>query len=152
MKIHLCTAIACIFCFTSFAKTNEGKVYKFTVDLVNVADDKVKVKLFTPAISAATVTYHIPKIVPGTYSEDDYGRYIEQFKAYDKKEDTLQVLKSDVNSWTISGANKLYRVDYLVNDSYDDSTTRQVIFEPAGSNIQNSYFSCYRNSQGSSGY
>lgn len=136
MKRYLCTAIACIFCFASFAKTNEGKVYKFTVDLINVTNDKVKVELLAPSISATTITYHIPKIVPGTYSEDDYGRYIEQFKAYNKKGDTLQVVKSDVNSWTISSANKLYKIDYLVNDSYDDSITKQVIFEPAGSNIQ----------------
>jgi Peptidase M61 N-terminal domain len=100
----ICTATACIFCFSSFAKTNEGKVYKFTVDLINVANDKVHVELLTPSITATTITYHIPKIVPGTYSEDNFGRYIEQFKAYDKKGDTLQVVKSDVNSWTISNA------------------------------------------------
>jgi hypothetical protein len=28
---------------------------------------------------------HIPKTVPGTYSEDNYGRYIEDLKAYDAK-------------------------------------------------------------------
>src|SRR4051812_21729915 len=136
MKRYLCTVIACLACFASFAKTNSGSVYKFTVDLINVADDKVKVELLTPSITATGITYHIPKIVPGTYSEDDYGRYIEQFRAYNKKGDTLQVVKSDVNSWTISNANKLYKIDYLVNDSYDDSITKQVIFEPAGSNIQ----------------
>jgi len=135
-KRYLCTGLACIFCFASFAKTNEGKVYKFTINLINVTNDKIKVELLAPSIAAATITYHIPKIVPGTYSADDYGRYIEQFKAYDKKGDTLQVVKSDVNSWTISDAKKLYKIDYLVNDSYDDSVTRQVIFEPAGSNIQ----------------
>jgi hypothetical protein len=26
------------------------------------------------------ITYHIPKTVPGTYSEDNYGRYIEDLK------------------------------------------------------------------------
>ena len=123
--------------FSSFAQIakKEG-AYRFLIDLVNVQDDKVKVELTTPAITANTITYHIPKIVPGTYSDDDYGRYIEQFKAFDKKGDTLTVTKSDVNSWMIAGANKLYRLSYLVNDSYDDDTTRQAIFEPAGSNIQ----------------
>jgi predicted metalloprotease with PDZ domain len=116
--------------------TATASLYKFSIDLVNVQEDKVKVDLITPAIKTNTITYHIPKIVPGTYSDDDYGRYIEQFKAYDKKGDTLTVTKSDVNSWKISEANKLYRLSYLVNDSYDDASTKQVIFEPAGSNIQ----------------
>ena len=48
----------------------------------------------------------------------------------------MNVVKADVNSWTISNADKLYKLSYFVNDSYDDGTTKQVIFEPAGSNIQ----------------
>ena len=103
---------------------------------MNIDDDKVKVELLAPAITKNTITYHIPKIVPGTYSEDDFGRYIEQFTAFDKKGNTLNVVKTDVNSWTISNADKLYKLSYFVNDSYDDGVTKQVIFEPAGSNIQ----------------
>jgi predicted metalloprotease with PDZ domain len=126
-----------VFSYPSFAKTtNPSSPYKFTIDLDNVSDDKVKVELITPAIKKNTITYHIPKIVPGTYSENDYGRYIEQFKAFDKKGNILNTEKSDVNSWIISNADKLYKLSYFVNDSYDDSITKQVIFEPAGSNIQ----------------
>lgn len=111
-------------------------VYKFTIDLVQVKDDKVKVELITPKIQTDTVTYYMPKIIPGTYSEDDFGRYIEQFRAYDKNGNELNVSKHEVNSWVIHKAKNLYRISYLVNDSYDDSLTRQIIFEPAGSNIQ----------------
>jgi len=134
-KYIFSVATTIVFTSSSFAQAKTG-TYKFLIDLVNVQDDKVRVELTTPVITANTITYHIPKIVPGTYSEDDYGRYIEQFKAFDKKGDTLAVTKSDVNSWAISNASKLYKLSYLVNDSYDDGTTKQVIFEPAGSNIQ----------------
>jgi predicted metalloprotease with PDZ domain len=137
-KKYFFIAITFIFSsVSSFAKTtNPAIIYKFTIDLVNVSDDKVGVELITPVIKKSTITYHLPKIVPGTYSADDYGRYIEQFKAFDKKGNILNAEKADVNSWTISNADKLYKISYLVNDSYDDSTTKQVIFEPAGSNIQ----------------
>lgn len=117
-------------------KTQSANSYKFTIDLVNVSNDQVKVELITPAIQSDSIAYYLPKIIPGTYSEDDYGRYIEQFHAYDKKGNELTVSKRDVNSWVIRNAKNLYRLSYLVNDSYDDSTTKQVIFEPAGSNIQ----------------
>lgn len=122
------------FCFSSHAQ--KANAYKFNIDLVNVNDDKIKVELISPAVKANTITYHIPKIVPGTYSEDDYGRYIEQLKAFDKNGKELNVTHSDVNSWTISEANKLYRLSYFVNDSYDDTAAKKVIFEPAGSNVQ----------------
>ncbi|HTQ64029.1 MAG TPA: hypothetical protein VMI12_04490 [Puia sp.] len=117
-------------------KIDPSVAYTFNIDLVHVTDDKVKVELLTPKISRSEITYHLPKIVPGTYSEDDFGRYIEQFTAVDKRGNSLPVTKADVNSWTISNADKLYKISYLVNDSYDDATTKQVIFEPAGSNIQ----------------
>ena len=120
--------------FASYAQ--QGNAYKFSIDLLNVSDDKVNVELVTPVIKAKTITYHIPKIVPGTYSADDYGRYIEQLKAFDKNGKELSVSQSDVNSWAISDANTLYKLSYSVNDSYDDRSTKQVIFEPAGSNIQ----------------
>ena len=138
MKKHPLVTLGILF-FTVVSqaqKANDFKGYRFTIDLVNVTNDQIKVELTPPAILSKTITYHLPKIVPGTYSEDDYGRYVVQFKAFDKKGDTLQVNRADINSWTISDADKLTRLTYLVNDSYDDTTTKQVIFEPAGSDIQ----------------
>jgi len=117
-------------------KSKSSNAYQFTIDLVNVKDDKVKVELLVPELKKNQITYQLPKIIPGTYSEDDYGRYIDDFKAVDKKGNELPVLRIDTNSWTISNAEKLYKISYLVNDSYDDGKTKQVIFEPAGSNIQ----------------
>src|SRR4051794_5928718 len=99
-KYFSLSAVCAIFTCLSFAQTtNKPGTYKFLIDLVNVQEDKVKVELTTPVIASNTITFHIPKIVPGTYSDDDYGRYIEQFKAFDKKGDALTVTKSDANSW-----------------------------------------------------
>ena len=136
-KFTVALLLFVLVCSGSFARNSEKQnAYKFTIDLNNVADDKIHIELLAPSITQKTIAYHLPKIVPGTYSEDDYGRYVEQFKAYDKKGKELAVEKADVNSWKISDADKLYKLSYYVNDSYDDSTTRQVIFEPAGSNIE----------------
>jgi predicted metalloprotease with PDZ domain len=138
MKKFSCLSLILILAVsdTKAQKNNSLKGYRFTIDLTNVKNDQIKVELIPPAIPGKSVTYHLPKIVPGTYSEDDYGRYVEQFKAFDKKGEPLQVVKSDINSWTISNADKLARLSYLVNDSYDDTLTKKAIFEPAGSDIQ----------------
>jgi len=117
-------------------KKNDFKGYRFNIDLLHVENDKVKVELITPSILKKSIVYHLPKIVPGTYSEDDYGRYVERFKAFDQKGDTLRVKRTDENSWTISNADKLYRLSYFVNDTYDDALGKPAIFEPAGSDIQ----------------
>jgi predicted metalloprotease with PDZ domain len=125
-----------LFSVFAFAQTQKDfKGYRFAISLINVTNDQIKVELQTPVIEKKSITYHIPKIIPGTYSEDDFGRYIVQFKAFDSKGDTLPVQRTDVNSWTITDADKMHTITYLVNDTYDDTATRQVIFEPAGSDI-----------------
>ena len=109
------------------------------INLNEIKDDKVLVTVNSPKIKTDEVTYHVPKTVPGTYSEDNYGRYIEDVKAYDKKGNTLNVKKLDVNSWSISNAKMLDKITYLVNDTYDIETGKgfgsDEIFSPSGSNI-----------------
>ncbi len=132
-------ALTLVFSLPLLAMAGKPKTpgtYRFKLDLVNVSSDKIKVDLVTPPILSDSVTYHLPKIIPGTYSEDDFGRYIEQFQAFDRNNNPLTITKPDVNSWTIHNASSMAKISYYVNDSYDDGTTKQVIFEPAGSNIQ----------------
>jgi len=105
------------------------------IDLTNIKDDKVMVTVTPPAIKSEKITYHLPKIIPGTYSEDDYGKFLENVKAYDAKGNTLVVAKVDDNSWTISDAKKLAKLTYWVNDTYDIEGTHD-IFSPAGTNIE----------------
>ncbi|MBK9613952.1 MAG: hypothetical protein IPO34_21815 [Dehalococcoidia bacterium] len=46
-----------------------------------------------------------PKIVPGTYSIYDFGRFIFEFNAYDKKGNKLKFEPVDVNQYKIFNAN-----------------------------------------------
>lgn len=112
---------------------------KATIDLINVKEDKVLVTVLAPEFGKSEVIYQIPKTVPGTYSTDDYGKYIEGFKAFDKKGKELTVTKSDDNTWKISNSKSLAKITYLVNDTYDIETGRgfgkEEVFSPAGTNI-----------------
>lgn len=110
--------------------------YVYTIDLTEVKDDKVKVILIPPKIKESEITFYMPKIIPGTYSVQDYGRFLEDFKAFDKKGKELTVEKTSVNAWKISKANKLAKVSYWVKDSYDNDVDGPAIFEPAGTNIE----------------
>jgi predicted metalloprotease with PDZ domain len=117
-------------------KKNEVKV---SLDLVNINNDRVPVTVIPPAIKTNETVYFLPKIIPGTYSEDDYGKYIDNLKAYDSKGNELSVAKMDENSWLIKEAKKLAKVTYLVNDTYDTESGTEFdqgdVFSPAGTNI-----------------
>ena len=120
-------------------KKTASEEVKVTIDLVNVKEDKVQVTVIPPAFTTNEVIYQIPKTVPGTYSSDNYGKYIEGFKAFDKKGNELETIKSDDNTWKITNGKTLSKVTYLVNDTYDTETGRgfgkEEVFSPAGTNI-----------------
>lgn len=107
-----------------------------TIDLVNVTDDKVNVSVDPGVFTSDDVTFYIPETVPGTYSIDNYGQYIEGFKALDYDGKELPVTKSDENTWNISNGKNLDKVVYLVNDTFDtENIKKDHVFSPAGTNI-----------------
>jgi len=126
-------------CSTTKTATKQNDV-AVTIDLINVKDDKVMVTVIPPTFTSEIATFHFPKTVPGTYSEDDYGRFIENVKAYDAKGNAIKVAKTDENSYSISDATKLAKITYLVNDTFDTEGgagfgESEDIFSPAGTNI-----------------
>lgn len=144
-KIILAFAFATFFwsCKTvSIPKSVTSKLkekVEVNINLNNIKNDKVFVSVNAPSILTDTITYRIPKMVPGTYSNDNYGRYIDDLKAYDSKGNSLEVKKIDMNSWFITKAKTLDKITYWVNDTFDTETGKgfgeEDIFSPAGSNI-----------------
>lgn len=130
-------------CKTPYAPTSVSQKLnekiEVNINLIDIKNDKVLVSINAPSISTDTITYRLPKMVPGTYSNDNYGRYIEDLKAFDAKGKTLEVKKLDENSWSIANAKKLDKITYWVNDTFDTETGRGFgnddIFSPSGSNI-----------------
>ena len=116
-KIIIVVALAVLFnaCGTSksLLSENTGPILT-TIDLVNVVDDRVRVEINPRAFTTETVLFRIPKTVPGTYSSDNYGKYIQDFKALDYKGNQLEVVNLDENSWSISNGNQLDKVEYSV--------------------------------------
>ena len=104
------------------------------IDLIDVQDDKVWVTVDPDRFTVETTTFNIPKTVPGTYSEDNYGKFTEAFKAIDYKGEEMAVTKLDDNSYTIPDARNLDKVMYLVNDSFDWDNEGGV-YSMAGTNI-----------------
>lgn len=140
-KIFLSLAVASFIwsCKTSPSSTKKDNV-DVLIDLVNVKDDKVMVSITTPTFTTETTTFNMPKTVPGTYSEDNYGKFIENLQAFDANGNGLTITKLTENTYKISDATKLSKVTYLVNDSFDTEKgggfgQSNDVFSPAGTNI-----------------
>jgi len=113
---------------------NKRQQVNATIDLVNVIDDKIAVTITPPAITSDNITFYMPEIVPGTYSDSDFGKYIENIQAYNAKGESLSITKRGDNTWDISNAQELTKLSYLVNDTFDTEGDHD-IFSPSGINI-----------------
>jgi predicted metalloprotease with PDZ domain len=131
MKYALLTFIL-FFTLSLSARNN----YQFSVDLNSCVDDKLTIELITPSIHTSEIIYRLPKMVPGTYQIYDFGRFVSDFKVTDSLGNVLPIELLDKNSWKISSAQKLYKITYKVEDSWDSEIGTPFIFEPAGSNFE----------------
>lgn len=124
---------------TSVAQKKTESIVKATIDLVNIKDDKVLVTMMPATSGKNEVVFQIPKTVPGTYSSDNYGKYVDDLKAFTTKGKELIVTKTDENTWKIADAKGLSKITYYVNDTFDTETGRgfgkDEVFSPAGTNI-----------------
>lgn len=135
MFIKKVIVICCSLLFSSHLFAQSDK-YVYSIDLTNVQDDKVKVVLTPPAINTAQADFIMPSIVPGTYSRKDYGRFIIDLKAFDRNGKELPVVRKNSNLFSISQAQSMSKVEYWVNDTWDDTDTKNYVFQPSGTNIE----------------
>ena len=121
--------------FLTSYQTKAQVKYEVSINLENVVKDKLQVVVKTPEVTSNEVEYHIPKIVPGTYSIYNFGRFVSDFQAKDKAGNLMKVDSISPNRRLIKRANTLAEISYWVEDTYD---TKQgnFVFEPAGTNIE----------------
>lgn len=128
----------------------QAQMIKAEINLNQVKDDKIPVTLMFPKMKSSTVTFNFPKTVPGTYSTDDYGRFVEGIKFFDNKGTELKYTKVGDNSYVLKNAQMLSKVTYWVNDSFDTeinetdsfnqnkekTSQRKAVFSPSGTDIE----------------
>ncbi|MEQ9009494.1 MAG: hypothetical protein RLP12_16555, partial [Ekhidna sp.] len=112
--------------------------YQISIDLRKAENDRLPVEILVPAINQDTVEYHMPKVVPGTYSISDFGRFVKDFKAMDEDGNLLEVANISTNRWAIKNATKLDKITYWIEDSFDDfeGYGSNRLFEPGGMSIE----------------
>ena len=147
MKIRIVcaflVAIAVSSCSSTKKSTNDLAVslpISAQIDLSEVLNDKVPVIINPGRFTDESVTYHLPKVVQGTYSISDFGKYVDDFKAVDYNGNELTVNKTDTNTWVINNSVNLDYITYYVNDTFDVEVSGGIggdtPFSPAGTNIE----------------
>jgi predicted metalloprotease with PDZ domain len=110
--------------------------YRYTLDLTALHNDALTVDVQTPKLSTASTTFSMPKIIPGTYIIADYGKFVHDVQAFDAGGKALPVKKLNENQWQISGANRMTRLRYEVEDIFDATGVKHQIYPMAATNFE----------------
>lgn len=124
---------ACMYIINVCVAQND---YVYKVDLNKVVDDKIAVELTPPVTDKNEVRFCFPAMVPGTYEVYNFGRFVSDFKVSGKNGSKIKVERQGDNVFVISPANQIDKITYLVEDSWDTKIKEKVVFEPAGTNIE----------------
>lgn len=110
------------------------------VDLTNRPDDNTfKVRMFVDDLTLSNAIYQFPATVPGTYDIFDIGRFVLNFKAYDKNHRALDVLKISTNQWQLSDPEATRIIEFDILETFDTPVTEHSIYKMAGTSIESDH-------------
>jgi len=121
--------------FALFFQIGKAQKYAYSIDLQNIKKDRVKVTCTVPPQTADQIDFIFPNVIPGSYALKEYGRYISHFKAYDENGKKLKIKKADRYNFSILDAKRLKKIEYSVDDSWEEKDGDHFIFQPGGTNI-----------------
>ncbi|MBD2769894.1 hypothetical protein IC235_18550 [Hymenobacter sp. BT664] len=113
-----------------------GPGYRVHLDLTQPTNDQVRVVVNTPKVKESQATYVVPAMAPGTYDRQNFGRFVRDFRAFDRKGKPLATRRDGTNLFVIEQAQKLARLEYLVDDTWDVTQDSMFIFQPGGTNFE----------------
>ena len=111
----------------------------YNVDVTDYKDDLFHVTVLTDGLTKENDIYNLPATVPGTYSNLNFGRFVKSFKAYDKAGNELPTEKISTNQWKINDADKLAKLVYDSEDTFDSDIEDDKIMPMAGTSISNDF-------------
>jgi predicted metalloprotease with PDZ domain len=111
----------------------------YNVDVTDYKDDLFHITVLTDGLTKENNIYNLPATVPGTYSNLNFGRFIKSFKAFDKTGNELPTEKISTNQWKINDADKLAKLVYDAEDTFDSDIEDDKVMPMAGTSISNDF-------------
>jgi predicted metalloprotease with PDZ domain len=123
IALHLLFIFFVLFSTTVFSQHD----YKYFIDLNKVHNDLLQVELQVPKLTEKKLTFEFAKIIPGTYAISDYGKFVSDVKAFDKKGKALPVKKISEDKWRITNNGLISKVSYTLSDIFDTKIKHNIM-------------------------
>ena len=122
----------------------------FEVNLNDLSGDTFKVQVSTSDLSKENDVFQFASTAPGTYQTQDIGRFVNNFKAFNKKGKEIKTERISVNQFHLESPKKIRRIEYTVSDIWDAKVDSNKVYRMCGTSIEKDHVLI--NGQGVFGY
>lgn len=121
--MHYRLLILSLFC--SFAVWAQSPIV-YTLDLADIQHHELGVSIDFPALPPQPLVVRMPTSSPGRYAEHNFAKNVYAVKAYNQAGQALEVSRTGLNEWTVSGHGGAARFEYTLFANRADGTYAKV--------------------------
>lgn len=112
---------------------------RYSIDLNDRAGDTFKVILEVDKLSEENSVYQFASTAPGTYQVMNIGRFVTDFKAFDKKGREISTKNISVNQWKIDTPKKVKTISYSIVETWDTPVDEFPVYKMCGTSMEDDH-------------
>ena len=112
---------------------------RYSINLNDRGDDTFKVILEVDKLSEENNVFQFASTAPGTYQVMNLGRFVSDFKAFDKKGREVKTKNISVNQWGISAPKKVKTISYTIAETWDTPLQEFPHYKMCGTSIEDDH-------------
>ncbi|PRY05699.1 putative metalloprotease with PDZ domain [Pontibacter ummariensis] len=149
-KLTTALGLFALLALSPHAEAAKAPELTYYVNLNDRADDRFKVRLEVKGLKNENNVFQFAATAPGTYQTMDIGRFVHDFKAYDKKGRELEVKQISTNQWQLSQPKKVRKITYQIAETWDTPVEENRVYAMCGTSLEPDH--ALINGQGVFGY
>ncbi|WP_439881860.1 M61 family metallopeptidase [Pontibacter sp. MBLB2868] len=149
-KLTAALGLAALLAFAPDAEAGKSPSLTYLVNLNERADDQFRVSLEVKGLKPENNVYQFAATAPGTYQTMDIGRFVTDFKAFDKKGRAIEVKQISTNQWELSRPEKVRTITYRIAETWDTKVKGNQVYWMCGTSLEQDH--ALINGQGVFGY
>jgi predicted metalloprotease with PDZ domain len=118
---------------------SNSKNILYEIDLTKTDDDLFHISVYPGELRPENQYFNFVAFAPGVHQVLDYGRFVQSLIAYDINDSVIVTENVSLNKWLISAPEKLHRIDYIIEDSFDAEVERHKIYPMSGTGIEKDF-------------
>ncbi len=112
---------------------------QYKIDLTKTDDDLFHITVYPGKLNPENHYFNFVAFAPGVHQVLDYGRFVKSLTAYDKNDSLIKTEKISLNKWLISAPERVHRIDYIIEDSFDAEVEEHKIYPMSGTGIEKDF-------------